>query len=75
MTDISGRLHLPNLKSTALRNEGEFVAESKELKPLDVIAKEVIAGKWGKGSECRERLEKAGYNYNDVFRWVGYLKR
>ena len=51
------------------------MAESKELKPLDVIAKEVIAGKWGKGSECRERLEKAGYNYNDVFRWVGYLKR
>lgn len=51
------------------------MADSKELKPLDVVAKEVIAGKWGKGAEIRKNLEKAGYNYNDVIRWVGYYRR
>lgn len=46
-----------------------------ELKPLDVIAKEVIQGKWGEGAEIRRNLEKAGYNYTDVIRWVNYYKR
>lgn len=30
------------------------------------VAKEVIAGKWGNGAERRQRLEAAGYNYNEV---------
>ena len=30
------------------------------------IAKEVIAGKWGNGKERKEKLEKAGYNYNEI---------
>lgn len=30
------------------------------------IAKEVVKGKWGNGKERKERLEKAGYNYNRV---------
>lgn len=36
------------------------------VKSVDVIAKEVIAGKWGNGSERKERLTKAGYNYTAV---------
>ena len=51
------------------------MADTKELKPLVVVAKEVIAGKWGEGAEIRKNLEKAGYNYADVFRWVGYCRR
>ena len=30
------------------------------------IAKEVIKGLWGNGSERKQRLEKAGYNYNSI---------
>lgn len=39
------------------------------------IAKEVIAGKWGNGSERRQRLEAAGYNYNAVQQIVNQLLR
>ena len=47
-----------------------------ELKPLDVVAKEVIKGEWGKtAGETRKNLENAGYNYNDVIRWVNYYKK
>lgn len=35
-------------------------------KSVDEIAKEVINGKWGNGSDRKNALEKAGYNYNEV---------
>lgn len=35
-------------------------------KSVDEIAKEVINGKWGNGSDRKNKLEKAGYNYNEV---------
>lgn len=35
-------------------------------KSIDEIAREVIAGKWGNGSDRKARLVKAGYNYDDV---------
>jgi len=38
----------------------------QELKSLDEIAKEVIAGKWGNGAERRRRLMVAGYNSSMV---------
>ena len=34
------------------------------------IAKEVIAGKWGNGADRKNRLTKAGYNYNTIKRIV-----
>ena len=36
------------------------------LKPLAVIAKEVLDGKWGNGEDRKNRLTKAGYDYNAV---------
>ena len=33
---------------------------------ISVIAKEVIAGKWGNGAARRKNLEAAGYNYKEV---------
>ena len=35
-------------------------------KSNEVIANEVITGKWGNGSERKQKLEKAGYNYNTI---------
>jgi hypothetical protein len=52
------------------------MAEKNELKPLEVVAKELLFGKWGEtATEIRENLEKAGYNYADVIRWVNYYRR
>ena len=33
---------------------------------MDVIAQEVIAGKWGNGDDRKNRLTAAGYDYNAV---------
>ena len=52
-----------------LSDEKETSAEisSKEIiKTYEEIAKEVWEGKWGNGPERRQRLEKAGYDYNKV---------
>lgn len=35
-------------------------------KSIELIAKEVIAGKWGNGDDRKSRLKKAGYDYNKV---------
>lgn len=38
----------------------------KNSKSITEVAKEVLDGKWGNGAERKERLTKAGYNYNTV---------
>lgn len=38
----------------------------KPSKSISQLADEVIAGKWGNGSERKERLTQAGYDYNAV---------
>ena len=35
-------------------------------KSVDEIAREVIQGKWGNGSERKNRLTNAGYDYNTI---------
>jgi LysM repeat protein len=35
-------------------------------KSVNEVAKEVIAGKWGNGSDRKKNLEAAGYNYTEV---------
>lgn len=39
------------------------------------LAKEVIAGKWGNGSDRRKQLEAAGYNYDAVQKLVNEMLR
>ena len=36
------------------------------LKPVAQVAKEVLRGEWGNGTDRKNRLESAGYNYNAV---------
>ena len=43
------------------------------LKSINVIAKEVIAGKWGVGAARKASLTKAGYDYNAVQKKVNEL--
>lgn len=46
--------------------KGEAVTETVAKKSIDEIAKEVINGKWGNGQDRKNRVEAAGYNYNEV---------
>ena len=43
------------------------------LKSIDEIAKEVIRGKWGSGTDRKNRLVKAGYDYEAVQKRVNEL--
>jgi hypothetical protein len=42
-------------------------------KTVDEIAKEVILGRWGNGSDRKKRLIEAGYNYSEVQNRVNSL--
>lgn len=47
-------------------NSKGSIVYSNDKKSVDEIAREVIKGLWGNGAERRERLEAAGYNYDEV---------
>ena len=40
---------------------------------IDIVAREVIDGKWGNGVERKQRLEAAGYNYQVIQNHVNKL--
>lgn len=42
---------------------------------IDSIAAEVVQGDWGNGEERRERLEQAGYDYDEVQARVNELMK
>jgi hypothetical protein len=42
-------------------------------KTITEIANEVIAGKWGNGTERRIKLEAAGYNYEAIQKKVAEI--
>lgn len=48
-------------------------SSSSNKKSIDVVAKEVIRGDWGNGDERKQRLESAGYDYNEVQKRVNEL--
>lgn len=50
-------------------------AGTEQKKTVAELADEVIDGKWGNGSERRERLEAAGYNYREVQDMVNSMLR
>jgi hypothetical protein len=54
-------------------NDECIVSKVEHKKTIDEIAKEVIAGKWGNGTDRKNRLEKAGYNYKQVQNRVNQL--
>ena len=40
--------------------------ETPNVSDIDTIAQEVIMGEWGNGDERKERLENAGYDYQEI---------
>lgn len=52
---------------------GNVVYSTK--KSVDEIAREVIQGKWGNGSERKKKLTAAGYDYNTMQKRVNELMK
>lgn len=68
---------LENAKKVCKTGYYVFDANGKVVYPakksIDEIAREVIQGKWGNGSERKNRLINAGYDYNAVQKKVNEL--
>lgn len=52
--------------STASSSSGSAATTTSTKKSVSAIADEVIAGKWGNGSDRKASLEAAGYSYSEV---------
>ena len=52
---------------------GKVPSSGGNKKSIDAVAKEVIAGKWGNGSDRKKRLKAAGYDYAAVQKRVNAL--
>lgn len=76
-------INLDNAKKCANANKGYSVFDIKgnkiypttqsTAKSIDTLAREVIRGDWGNGNDRKNRLTKAGYNYNAVQKRVNEL--
>ena len=53
-------------KDAVIIKGGQVVTVTSAKKNIDEIAKEVINGKWGNGTERKQKLTAAGYNYKEV---------
>ena len=56
-------------------NGGTVASSTPEKKTVEQIAREVIAGKWGNGTDRKNRLTAAGYDYDAVQKAVNNLLR
>lgn len=76
-SQIGAYSSLENAKKACKTGYFVFDANGKVIYPVkksvDEIAREVIQGKWGNGADRKNRLEKAGYNYNEVQKKVNTL--
>ena len=73
---------LDNAKRCAKANPGYFIfdengkivgSDTSSTKTVDELAREVIRGNWGNGTERKNRLTAAGYDYNAVQKRVNEL--
>lgn len=75
--DVSGK----RCPEPYVRNTEDWVAFKNQLtsqgvnKSVEELAREVILGKWGNGSERKQRLTAAGYNYKEIQARVNALLR
>lgn len=71
VTGISGNCDVNIMYRDLLSEIKGNVTEIK--KSIEEIANEVIADKWGKGEDRKQRLTNAGYNYEEVQAKVNYI--
>ena len=58
------------IKAAGLNGFPKNTSTKAKQKSVDVLAKEVMQGLWGNGKERKDRLSKAGYNYEEVQKQV-----
>lgn len=68
---------VPKYKDQAAgqKASGTPQGDKKPKKTVDQVAKEVIRGLWGNGSERKRRLQQAGYDFQAVQRRVNQIMR
>lgn len=65
---------LPGLVNRRKDEQKLFLKSAEPKKKTDkAIAKEVIAGKWGNGSERKKKLTEAGYDYSAIQKLVNEM--
>lgn len=71
---LQNALSILNIESEILSDESD---EPNKIEAVSIteIAKEVIAGKWGSGSERKRRLTQAGFSYEEVQAEVNRILR
>ncbi len=80
ITVIEGN-YSDSVKRRTLKVNGKYIRgygvprydKEPSKKSVTDIAREVIAGKWGNGSERKRRLTSAGYNYSEVQKKVNEI--
>lgn len=74
-TDRKSRLQAAGYNYSEVQNKVNAIltgksssssSNSSSSKSIDTLADEVIAGKWGTGTDRKNRLQAAGYDYNAV---------
>lgn len=75
--DVTGKRYVRNTADWILFKSQLTTTELEnskiEKKTNEEIAKEVIQGKWGNGTDRKRRLQQAGYNYNTIQKRVNQL--
>ena len=69
MYKLKSGLYITSAKEYVLYKKtlnGSTIKPTNTKKPIDTIAREVIAGKWGNGQDRINRLTQAGYNPTQV---------
>lgn len=58
--DVEAKTNLADVKKSVVSDTASALIS------LDELARQVIAGEWGAGTERKEKLEAAGHSYDDV---------
>lgn len=80
-SQIGAFASLDNAKKACKSGYAVFDSSGKQVYPtttkksVDEIAREVIQGKWGNGTDRKNRLTNAGYDYNAVQKRVNELMK
>ena len=54
------------IRGYGLPDYASMATVEEPTKSIAEVAKEVVAGKWGNGTDRKKKLEEAGYNYKEV---------
>ncbi len=73
-TALSDKLKKAGFDTYITTNSGTAVSvDTKPQKTVDELAREVINGKWGNGTDRKNRLTAAGYDYSAIQKRVNEL--